>query len=106
MKHGEFDEQIAKEFMQMLKEGPTIKDINDNYPGVDNFVRVMSAQIITHFIIPYLEDNISVPDLIEAVRRYMMACVATGMNLSRSDQATSYVKNLYNKPAFGEGQGE
>lgn len=102
MKFQEFDEQSAMEFFDMLKDAPSIQDITSTYPGVENLIHVMTAQITTHFVVPYLENELAVEDFIEAIRRYLMTSLAFGIMLHKSDVATDYIMDLYNKDSFPE----
>lgn len=43
MKFKEIDEQAAMEYFDMLKDAPSIKEILETYPGVDNLMHVMTA---------------------------------------------------------------
>lgn len=55
-----------------------------------------------NFILPYLENDLSVEDLSEAFRRYLITCIAFGIVLNRTDRATEYVLDLYNRKSSGE----
>ncbi|MTI80912.1 MAG: hypothetical protein FH758_08515 [Firmicutes bacterium] len=100
----EIDEQSALEFFEMLKDAPSIKEIMETYPGVENLMHVMTAQLSTHFILPYLQKNLAVEDLVEAIRRYMTTALAFGIILHRNDEATDYILNLYNKKPYQNGK--
>lgn len=97
MRFQEIDEQAAKEYFDMLKDAPTIRELLNTYPGLENLMHVMTAQLATHFILPYLENKLAVEDLVEAIRRYLITAVAFGIILNRNDQATKYILDLYNK---------
>lgn len=98
----EYDVEAASEYFEMLKDGPTIREIITDYPGVENLVHVMCAQLATNFILPYLENQLSTEDLAEALRRCLITCIAFGIMLNRTDRATRYVMDLYNRPGSGQ----
>ncbi|WP_031515891.1 hypothetical protein [Desulfofalx alkaliphila] len=100
MNFKEIDEKAALEFFEMLKDAPTIREIIDTYPGVENLIHVMTAQLTTHFLLPYLENNLAVEDLVESIRRYLITALAFGIILHRNDVATDYILDLYNKDSY------
>jgi hypothetical protein len=98
----EIDEQSAKEYFNMLKDAPTLRELLNSYTGLENLMHVMTAQLSTHFILPFLENNLAVEDLVESIRRYLITAVAFGIILNKNDQATKYILELYNKDDQGE----
>lgn len=72
MKFKEIDEQAAMEYFDMLKDAPSIKEILETYPGVDNLMHVMTAQLATHFILPWVEGKMEVENLVEKQFRWRL----------------------------------
>lgn len=97
MRFEPIDEQAAEEYFRMLKDAPSIKEIISTYPGVENLIHVMTAQICMRFILPFLENELSVEDLHEAVRRYLITALAFGIILHKTDDATNYVLKMFQK---------
>lgn len=104
MEFKEIDEQSAKQFFDMLKDAPTIREILDSYPGVENLMHVMTAQLTTHFLLPYMENKMDTENLVEAIRRYLITALAFGIILHRNDVATDFILDLYNKDSYKDGQ--
>lgn len=100
----EIDEQAAMEYFDMLKDAPTIRELLDAHPGLENLMHVMTAQLSMHFILPYLENKMAVEELVEAIRRYLTTAVAFGIILNKNDDATKYILDLYNKKAPKDGE--
>ena len=103
MRFQPIDEQAAMEYFRMLDDAPSIKEITSTYPGVENLIHVMTAQLCMRFVLPFLENELSVEDLNEAIRRYLITALAFGIILHKSDVATDYILDLFNK---GEQGGE
>lgn len=98
----EIDEKSALHFFDMLKDAPSIKEIGELYPGIDNLMHAMTAQLATFFVLPYLEREMGEEDLVEAFRRYLYTAFAFGLLAKDNDQATRYVLELYNKEDKGQ----
>ncbi|SFG71231.1 hypothetical protein SAMN05660649_02462 [Desulfotomaculum arcticum] len=96
MNFREIDEADAKQYFDMLKEAPAIPELLEKYPGLENLVHVLTAQLTTFFMLPYLEREMGAEDLIEAFRRYLYTAFAFGVIMRDSDLATRYVMDLYN----------
>ncbi|MEG6615071.1 hypothetical protein V6C27_01340 [Peptococcaceae bacterium 1198_IL3148] len=103
MEFKEIDEQAAMEYFEMLKDAPTMRELLDAHPGLENLMHVMTAQLATHFILPYLENRLAVEDLIESIRRYLTTAVAFGIILNNNDEATKFIMDLYNKDENQDG---
>lgn len=97
MRFEPIDEQAAMEYFRMLDDAPSIKEIIGTYPGVENLIHVMTAQLSMRFILPFLENELAVEDLNEAIRRYLITALAFGIVLHKSDVATDYILDLFNK---------
>lgn len=97
MRFEPIDEQAAMEYFRMLDDAPSIKEIISTYPGVENLIHVMTAQLSMRFILPFLENELAVEDLNEAIRRYLITALAFGIVLHKSDVATDYILDLFNK---------
>lgn len=102
MRFQPIDEQAAMEYFRMLDDAPSIKEICSNYPGVENLIHVMTAQLCMRFILPFLENELSVEDLNEAIRRYLITALAFGIVMHKSDVATDYILDLFNKGESGD----
>lgn len=100
MKMHEYDENVVMEYYNMLQDAPSIKEICRSYPGVDDLIHALTAQLATNFVLPFLENKMSVDDLVESFRRFLITALAFGIVLHRSDLATDYIMNIYeqNKP--------
>lgn len=94
---GEFDEHKAVEFFKLLEDGPTLREVVEDHPGLENFIQVMSARLIMHAVLPFVESEISAVQLAETIKKYMLTSVAIGIGLHRSDEATQYILDLYNR---------
>ena len=103
MNFREIDEADAKQYFDMLKEAPSIPELLAKYPGLENLVHVLTAQLATYFMLPYLEKEIGAEDLIEAFRRYLYTAFAFGVVMRDSDLATNYVMELYNNQGNSAG---
>lgn len=97
MNFREIDETSARQFFNMLQDAPSITEIIEQYPGIDNLIHALTAQLATFFVLPYLERNIGEEDLIEAFRRYLFTAFAFGLITSENDQATRCIIDMYNK---------
>lgn len=102
MRFEPIDENAAMEYFRMLDDAPSIKEIISTYPGVENLIHVMTAQVCMRFILPFLENELSVEDLNEAIRRYLITALAFGIVLHKSDVATDYILTMFNKGDQGE----
>lgn len=96
MKFKEIDEASARQFFDMLQDAPSIPEIIKQYPGIDNLIHSLTAQLATFFVLPYLERKIGEEDLVEAFRRYLFTAFAFGLISHENDQATRYIMDLYN----------
>ncbi|MCG8401226.1 MAG: hypothetical protein MJA84_06480 [Firmicutes bacterium] len=97
MRFKEIDEYAARQFFAMLKDAPSIRELQEQYPGMDNVMHVLSAQLATYFVTPFLEGRMSCEDLAEAFRRYLYTAFAFGVIMRDNDGATSYVLEFYNR---------
>lgn len=103
MRFKEIDECAARQFFAMLKDAPSIRELQEQYPGMDNVMHVLTAQLATYFVAPFLEGRMSCEDLAEAFRRYLYTAFAFGVVMRDNDRATSYVLNFYNRDKKNRG---
>lgn len=97
MQFREIDEFAARQFFAMLKDAPPIRELAESYPGMDNVIHTLSAQMSTCFVLPFMEGRMSCEDLAEALRRYLYTAFAFGIIMRNNDQATNYVLDLYGR---------
>ncbi|KJS14300.1 MAG: hypothetical protein VR67_00725 [Peptococcaceae bacterium BRH_c8a] len=97
MQFREIDEFAARQFFAMLKETPPIRELAEKYPGMDNVIHTLTAQMSTCFVLPFMEGRMSCEDLAEAFRRYLYTAFAFGIIMRNNDQATRYVLDLYGR---------
>jgi len=97
----EIDESAAQQFFNMLGDAPSIPELQERYPGIDNLMHVLTAQLAVFFLLPYLEGKMTCRDLAESMRRYLYTAFAFGVIMRENDFATSYVMELYNKDGSG-----
>ena len=88
----------------MLQDAPSIAQLQVKYPGIDNLIHSLTAQLATMFVLPYLERRIGEEDLVEAFRRYLYTAFAFGLVASDNERATNYVLELYSRES-GAGDG-
>lgn len=93
----DIDECAAREFFAMLQDAPPIRELEDRYPGVDNVMHVLTAQLAIFFVLPFIEGKLPCDDLAEAFRRYLYTAFALGMVMRDNDRATRYVQDLYSR---------
>ncbi len=97
MRFQEIDENSAQQFFEMLQDAPSILEIQEQYPGVDNLMHALTAQLSMYVVLPYLEGKTGEEDLVEAFRRYLYTAFAFGLIVRENEQATRYVMDIYNK---------
>lgn len=95
MRFGNIDERAAGEWFAMLRDAPSISELQENYPGIDNVIHLFTAQLSMFFVLPFLEGRLSCADMAEAFRRYLYTAFAFGIIMRDNDRATSYVLDLY-----------
>ncbi|SFR15650.1 hypothetical protein [Desulfoscipio geothermicus] len=100
----EIDESSARHFFAMLKDAPSILEVIEQYPGVDNLMHVLTAQLATYFVLPFLENQMGCEDLVEAFRRYLFTAFAFGLIMRDNDMATRYVMDLYERGCDSQGE--
>lgn len=98
----EYDESMVRQFYSMLKDAPTMKEIVQTYPGVEDLIHALTAQLATNFVLPFIENKMSVEDLVESLRRFLMTALAFGIILHKSDEATKYIIDIYRQGEAGE----
>ena len=85
----------------MLQDAPSIREICRSYPGVEDLIHALTAQMATNFVLPFLENKLPVDDLVESFRRFLITALAFGIVLHKSDQATDYIMDIYNQDESG-----